>query len=84
MLVNYSTYYPANASPHEEFLKLFIGLCMRDDAPPAITQDMFTGRAQVNVSAFLKSSWWTFWRPTLPAMMKDLIPCGMDGVGEWN
>jgi hypothetical protein len=84
MLANFSTYYPANASPHgyfKEFLKLSIGLCMRDDAPPTITEDMFTGRAQVSVSAFLKSSWWTFWRPTLPAMMKDLIPCGMGGMG---
>ena len=87
MLVNYSPYYPANTSPHgyfKEFLKLSIGLCRRDDAPPAITEDMFTGRAQVSVSAFLSSRWVTFWHPTLPAMMKDLIPCGMDGMGEWN
>jgi hypothetical protein len=45
---------------------------------------MFVKKGLVNMSSFLRSGWWTFWRPTLPAMMKHLIPCGMDGMGEWN
>ena len=49
-MVTYSTYYPANALPHgylKGFLKLSIGLCMGDDAPPAITEDMFVKKGLI-------------------------------------
>ena len=86
-LAGYATYYPANASPQGYFrvyLEMAIGLCMSADAPAAITEEMFTVRGQANVSVFLRSPWWKFWRGSLPAMMRDLMPCGLDGAGDWK
>ena len=51
-LVTYSTYYPANASPHgyfKEVLKLSVGLCMRNDAPPAIGRNVHEKRTGQHV-----------------------------------
>ena len=84
-LAGYATYYPANASPQGYFrvyLEMAVGLCMSADAPAAITEEMFTVRGQANVSVFLRSPWWKFWRGSLPAMMRDLLPCGLDGAGD--
>ena len=86
-LAGYATYYPVNASPQGYFrayLEMAVGLCMHSDAPTAITEEMFTVRGCANISVFLRSPWWQFWRGSLPAMMRDLIPCGLDVAGDWK
>ena len=63
---------------------LILRLALRRDAPKALKEaDLTVLNYEDNIMKFIQGEWWSYWQGSLPAMMRDLLPCGMDGSGNW-
>ena len=81
--------YISTSSNHLTFIRTFLavvgGMAQSSQAPPCLRiEELTEPNAAMSTQWFIQGRWWKCWSPVLPAVIKEMLPAGMDGTGRWT
>ena len=85
-IARYAVYYPNENAAPASYIKLrleIVGLAENGQAPDSLDDGLLTGYDS-GITSFFAGKWWNYWKSSLPAMIRELLPVGLDGSGGWS
>ena len=68
---------------HWNICFIVAALAAKKSPPRMLNRHLNMQNNTMSTRWFLNSDWWKYWSPILPALIREMLPVGLDGSGHW-